>query len=119
MAGSIVDTNSVRAQLAKIAEQKVTVEYNTLADQLGISSPLKIQKLSKFLEACQEDDALLNRPQLVSVVVQKNSPQYPRAGFFLKLKELGIYAGKEDGPQAQMWHQNELERVYEYYQRNS
>jgi hypothetical protein len=111
------DTNQVRALLVEIAQNKGLTDYKTLSERLGLRPPNTIQKTTNLLEACQEDDALLQRPQLVSVVIQKNGAPYPRPGFFQKLSELGVYSGEDRGAQAQMWHQNELEKVYEYYQR--
>lgn len=112
-----IDTNKMRAILLKIAELKTTIDYKTLAEQLGFAPPKTIAKTTALLEACQEDDALLNQPQLASVVVQKNGARYPRPGYFQKLTELGLYQGKDQGSAAQMWHQNELEKVYAFYQR--
>ena len=82
---------------------------------LGHTPPNSIQKTTILLEACQEDDALLNLPQLASVVIQKNGTPFPRPGFFQKLTEVGVYKGSDSGADAQMWHQNELEKVYRHY----
>lgn len=109
------DTNKLREILIPIAQNRGLIDYKTLSERLGFKPPSTIQKTVKLLEACQEDDALLNRPQLVSVVIQKNGAPYPRPGFFQRLEELDVYRGEDHGPQAQMWHQNELEKVYEHY----
>lgn len=110
-----VDTNAVRAVLRGYASTHSTLDYKTLTQQLGILPPQSIAKTTALLEAIQEDDALLDQPQLVSVVIQKSGKPMPRAGYYLKLKELGLYRGDETGSSAQMWHQNELEKVFEYY----
>lgn len=109
------DTNSLRKILISRAENRQTIDYKTLADELGFTPPNTIQKTTILLEACQEDDALLNQPQLASVVVQKRGAPYPRPGFFQQLKRLGVYDGSDNGAQAQMWHQNELEKVFQFY----
>ena len=114
---NIITTNDVRQILMELALNKQTIDYKTLAERLGFTPPNTIAKTTALLEACQEDDALLQQPQLVSVVVQKNGAPCPRPGFFQKLNELGIYLGSDQGSAAQMWHQNELEKVYEFYQK--
>ena len=110
------DTNQLRLELLSLVTSKSTIEYKQLADRLGFRPPNTILKTTQLLEACQEDDALLNQPQLAALVVQKNGMPYPRPGFFQKLAELGVYQGPDRGAQAQMWHQNELERVFNFYQ---
>tara|TARA_B110000503_G_scaffold88899_2_gene134778 strand:- start:775 stop:1083 length:309 start_codon:yes stop_codon:yes gene_type:complete len=87
-----------------------------LTTQLGFKPPNSIGQTTALLEACQEDDALMDLPQLAAVVLQKSGEPYPRPGFFQKLIQLGVYQGLDKGAAAQMWHQNELERVYRYYQ---
>lgn len=118
MPASTADTNHLRKLLEKIARSSSTIDYKSLADQLGFTPPNTIQQTTNLLEACQEDDALLGQPQLSSVVVQKNGKPVPRPGFFQKLHELRIYEGSDRGPQAEMWHQNELEKVYRFYAQN-
>jgi hypothetical protein len=112
----IPDTNRLRAILLECAQREATLDYKGLTTQLGFQPPNSIGQTTALLEACQEDDALLGLPQLASVVLQKSGEPYPRPGFFQKLTQLGIYQGLDKGAAAQMWHQNELERVYRYYQ---
>ena len=47
-------------------------------------------------------------------MIQKGNEPIPRPGFFIKLKTLGVYQGTDRGPEAEMWHQNELERLYDW-----
>ncbi|EAR09047.1 hypothetical protein [Reinekea blandensis] len=113
------DTNLVRACLEAVARDQTTIDYKTLAERLSFRSPGMIRKTTTLLEAIQEEDALLKQPQLAAVVIQKSGKPYPRPGFFQTLKELDLYAGKDDGADAQMWHQNELEKVYATYRRTT
>ena len=115
MSKANADTNCLRKILVNLARNRQTTDYKTLASLLEFSPPNTIQKTTILLEACQEDDALLNQPQLAAVVIQKNGTPYPRPGFFQKLNEIGVYEGKDRDTEAQMWHQNELEKVYRYY----
>jgi len=110
------DTNLLRQLLIGCAQQRSTLDYKGLTAQLGFRPPNSIAQSTALLEACQEDDALLGLPQLVAVVIQKTGASCPRPGFFQKLTQLGVYQGQDSGAAAQMWHQNELERVYRHYQ---
>jgi hypothetical protein len=110
-----VDTNQLRKILIEIAKKRETTNYKELAEQLSFTPPNTIAQVTELLEACQEDDALLGRPQIVAVVIQKSGAPYPRSGFFQKLVELNLYKGNDSGTEAEMWHQNELEKVFNYY----
>lgn len=107
------DTNALSHLLDGLRLRRETIGYKTLADGLGLTPPRQIQKLVALLEAVQEDDALLGRPQRAALVVQKGPTPIPRPGFFQKLRALGVYQGRDSGPEAEMWHQNELERLFD------
>lgn len=109
------DTRQIRQILIDTAQKRSTLDYKSLARALGFQPPNTIQKTVAVLEACQEEDAQLNRPQLASVVIQKSGTACPRPGFFQKLDELGVYHGPDRGPDAERWHHDELEKVYRYY----
>lgn len=108
------DTNALLQLLEGLRLRRETIQYKPLADALGLVPPKQIQKLAELLEAVQEDDALLGRPQRAALVIQKGNEPIPRPGFFIKLKTLGVYQGTDRGPEAEMWHQNELERLYDW-----
>ncbi|MFQ3281117.1 MAG: hypothetical protein ACI9S6_001458 [Reinekea sp.] len=111
----LVDTNVVRKSLKNLCVKRQLITYKDLVSALGIQPPQSIQQLVRLLESCQEDDAALQQPQIVSVVVQKTGLNYPRSGYFQKLTELGLYSGPDEGLESQMWHQNELEKVFAFY----
>ncbi|TXR53601.1 hypothetical protein [Reinekea thalattae] len=115
---NLIDTNAVRKTLVSYAKQATTIDYKSLCQQLGIEPPQSIQKVTALLEACQEDDANLGLPQLAAVVISKGANPIPRPGFFQTLTQLDLYHGSDEGAQAQMWHQNELEKVFEFYSDN-
>lgn len=112
----LTDTNTLHKLLLQCAQNGELKSYKTMIDDLAIPPGHSMRTLTAMLEACQEDDALLNRPQLASLVIQKTGKPIPRAGFFIKLTELGLYDGDQEGPAAEMWHRNEVERVFRYYQ---
>lgn len=109
------DTNDLRKILLEFAQNRQTTDYKTVSELLGFRPPNTIQKTTTLLEACQEDDALLQQPQLAAIVIQKTGASHPRPGFFQRLTGLGVYDGKDRGSEAQMWHQNELEKVFQFY----
>lgn len=110
----MTDTNALSSLLEGLRLRRETVQYKTVAEALGIEPPQQIQKLAALLEAIQEDDALLGRPQRAALVIQKGREPIPRPGFFQKLAELKVFQGPDRGAQAAMWHQNELERLFYY-----
>lgn len=109
----MVDTNTLSHILEGLRLRRETIQYKALADALGLSPPGQIQQITALLEAIQEDDALLDRPQRAALVIQRGKAPIPRPGFFQKLKSLGVYLGPDQGPEAEMWHQHELERLFE------
>lgn len=108
----MIDTNTLVRELERLRQEGQTVPYKTMAERLGLKPPRQIQQLAALLEAVQEDDALLDRPQRAALVIQKGKQPIPRQGFFQKLQALGVYSGRDQGPEAEMWHQNELERLF-------
>ncbi|MHA7878376.1 MAG: hypothetical protein ACX931_01195 [Saccharospirillum sp.] len=109
----MTDTNTLSHVLEGLRLRQETIQYKVLANALGLGPPGQIQQLAALLEAIQEDDALLNRPQRAALVIQRGKAPIPRPGFFLKLSALGVYRGPEQGPEAEMWHQHELERLFD------
>ncbi|MCH8530491.1 MAG: hypothetical protein LAT65_06560 [Saccharospirillum sp.] len=109
----MADTNTLSHMLEGLRLRRETIQYKALAEALGLSPPGQIQQITALLEAIQEDDALLNRPQRAALVIQRGKEPVPRPGFFQKLKSLGVYQGPDKGPEAEMWHQHELERLFE------
>ncbi len=107
------DLGRLRDLLQGIAAEQGTVPYQGILRMFDLPSPA-LRKLAQGLEILQWQDAVLGRPALTSVVVQKNAP-YPRAGFFRTARALGQYDGPDTGTQAQMWHQHQLEQVWAHY----
>lgn len=108
----MTDTNALASLLEGLRLRRETIQYKPLAEAIGLQPPHQIQKLAALLEALQEDDAVLGRPQRAALVIQKGPEPIPRPGFFQKLTELDVYRGRDRGPEAAMWHQNELERLF-------
>lgn len=110
--GSMLDLQKLRELLTGIARAEATVPYQGVIKALDIPAPA-MQTLTQGLEILQWQDALLDRPPLAAVVVQKKQP-CPRPGFFQTAQELAVYEGPAEGVEAQMWHQHQLERVWQH-----
>ncbi|WP_028670024.1 hypothetical protein [Saccharospirillum impatiens] len=109
----MTDTNALLHVLEGLRLRRLTATYKAVADAIGLTPPGQIQALAALLEAIQEDDARLGRPQKASLVIQNGKEPIPRPGFFQKLSTLGVYRGVDRGAEAAMWHQNEIECLYE------
>ncbi len=109
----MTDTNALLHVLEGLRLRSMTATYKAVADAIGLTPPGQIQALAALLEAIQEDDARLGRPQRASLVIQNGKDPIPRPGFFQQLTALGVYQGSDRGAEAAMWHQNEIERLYE------
>jgi hypothetical protein len=109
----MTDTNALLHVLEGMRLRQITATYKSVADAIGLTPPGQIQALAALLEAIQQDDALLERPQRATLVIQNGRDLIPRPGFFQRLTELGIYQGNDQGPEAAMWHQNELEKLFD------
>ncbi|WP_394169439.1 hypothetical protein [Saccharospirillum alexandrii] len=108
----MTDTNALLHVLEGLRLRRMTATYKVVADAIGLTPPGQIQALAALLEAIQEDDAHLERPQRAALVIQNGKDPIPRPGFFQQLTALGVYQGNDRGAEAAMWHQNEIERLY-------
>lgn len=108
----MTDTNTLLHLLEGLRLRQMTATYKSVADAIGLTPPGQIQALAALLEAIQQDDALLGRAQRASLVIQNGKEPIPRPGFFQQLSQLGVYHGPDQGAQAAMWHQNELEKLF-------
>ncbi|MFY0663329.1 MAG: hypothetical protein JXQ97_01805 [Natronospirillum sp.] len=109
----MLNLSHLRSLLKGIAETRSTLPYQAVIKALALKSPA-MKTLTQALETLQWEDAVLGRPLLASVVVQKGKA-FPRSGFFLTANTLNLYAGPDDGTEAEMWHQDQLEKVWELY----
>lgn len=106
----MLDLQALRVLLTGVARAEATVPYQGVIKALDIPAPA-MQTLTQGLEILQWQDAVLGRPPLAAVVVQKKQP-YPRPGFFQTAQALQVYEGPSEGAEAQMWHQDQLEQLW-------
>lgn len=106
---------SVRAHLQQVAARAETITYQTLAAALQLQPPNTIHQLTIALEVVMAEDAAANQPFIAALVVSKQPPYLPRAGFFQRATELGRFSGTDaDAPS---FHARELAAAREYWSR--
>lgn len=101
----------LRHYLERHAARGGTVTYDQAARDLDIEPPQRIRKLAQALEQTMTADAAAGRPFRAAVVVSRTGTAMPQRGFFLHARDLGRYAGPEEGPEAAEFHARELEAL--------
>ncbi|MFC3852678.1 hypothetical protein ACFOSD_07520 [Salinispirillum marinum] len=110
---SMKNLNPLRTLLQGVAGQQTTLPYQAVIKALQLPTPA-MRTLTQGLEILAWEDAVNQRPLVSAVVVQKGKP-YPRPGFFGTAYALSLYDGPDEGAEAEMWHQDQLEKVWSYY----
>ncbi len=103
----------LRDALAELAAERRTATYKDLAARVQVPPPHTIHKLTLALEDLLREDAAAGRPLLAALAVSRGPAGLPGRGFFLLAAELGLYDGREDGPEARAFHAAELARIFE------
>ena len=88
------------------------ITYAELADAADVTSPHKIHKLTELLESLMHQDKDAGGPLRAALVISKVRGM-PAPGFFSVAKMLGLYTGSETGPDASIFHQECLEKLFE------
>ncbi|WP_417454797.1 hypothetical protein [Kiloniella sp.] len=102
----------IRTVLENTARKHQTISYRMLAIEAEIPGPQIIHKLTNVLEDILRQDHQNGVLSLVPVAVSRGEPAIPRTGFFILLKELGLYDGPEQGPEAIDKHTALLAEIY-------
>lgn len=115
----------IRRVLEQQARAGQTISYRALAIEAEVPGPQVIHRLTHALEEIQRQDCAsgahtaespsLSCPSLACLAVSRGHPLIPRPGFFILLRELGLYDGPDDGPQAEAFHADLLQRVRQSY----
>ena len=106
--------NKIRLVLQDFATKRETLNYRQLAIAAEIHGPQIIHKLTHLLEEIlREDHEAGNWPSLAVLAVSRADPAIPRAGFFIFLRELGLYSSNDKGPDAEAFHAALLEELWE------
>jgi hypothetical protein len=107
--------DDLRHELAEQAKAGRPIVYGELARRLHLNPPQTIHRLTEALERPMEEDAAAGRPLLAALAVSKTRRGLPGPGFFLKAQTLGIFSGDPDGPDAQIFYDEQLARAVSFY----
>ena len=90
----------------------MTINYSDLADAANVPPPHRIHAVTTLLEKLIRADHAAGRPLLASVAVSKVHGR-PSDGFFQLCRDIGRYFGPDRGPQAELFHALELQRIHQ------
>lgn len=79
------------------------ITYADFAELVGIELPHRIHKLTLWLEDTMRADAEAGRLLRAAFVISKTRGM-PAPGFFIILRELGLYSGADTGAEAAACH---------------
>jgi len=95
------------------AKKGETISYRQLAELAEIPSPQVIRQLTDLLEnIIREDHTAGINASVASLAVSQAIPAIPRAGYFMLLREQGVYSGADEGEQAEAFHADCLQQVF-------
>jgi hypothetical protein len=100
----VIDAVALDAALGELVATGRTTTYGALAAQLGLDGAGRIARLTAGLETTMAQDARRGQPLRAARVLGRASGGLPARGFFAKARELGLYDGPDDGPQARDFH---------------
>jgi len=106
----------LRGHLDTLARKGETISYRQLAILAEIPDPQVIRRLAHLLEEIiREDHAAGINASVAGLVVSQTKPLIPRAGYFMLLRELGLYSGPDEGAEAEVFHAACIEQVFERF----
>jgi len=106
----------LRSHLDTLARQGETISYRQLTILAEIPDPQVIRRLAHLLEEIIREDHTAGINASVAVlVVSQTKPLIPRAGYFMLLRELGLYSGPDEGAEAEAFHAACIEQVFERF----
>ena len=101
---------TLQSVLVDAAHNGQTLTYAELADRLGMRPPMTIHRTAMMLEELARAQAEKGEPQLASFAVSRTRGGLPAPGFFMLMRELGIYDGPDTGRRARDFVDREHER---------
>jgi hypothetical protein len=107
--------NSLTTLLQVAAKMHTTITYRDVATSLNLQPPQTINQATTLLENLMRQHVAENKPILASLVISQIRAGLPAHGYFQLLNELGVYSGSVDDEDAVIFHQSEVERVFEYW----
>ncbi len=98
----------LREHLRKVAEQRLPVIYQEVAEALGLTPPNTIHQVTEALEHLMTEDAATDGPFIAAIVISKTRGGLPAPGFFDCAARLGRFDGHAAGTEAWAFHAAEF-----------
>lgn len=105
--------DALRSYLEARARERRLVSYRQVFTDLGVPGPRQMARLTDALEQTMAEDVAAGRALRAAVVISQVPPFIPRAGFFATAKALGRYQGPDSGAEAQRFHGEALEALFQ------
>src|SRR5690606_20506902 len=93
-------TDCLRKVLLEQARAGSLMTYRQLAERLSLRPPGTIRRVAEALEILMTEDASAGRPLVAAFCVSRLGEGLPARGFFLKARDLGLFSGDPNGPEA-------------------
>jgi len=104
----------LRNVLLSAARSGLTLTYADLAKQLALQPPHTIHRTGLLLEDLMRAQAAKAEPPLASFVVSRARAGLPSPGFFMMMRELGLYDGPDTGAKARELVEDERARCAQW-----
>jgi hypothetical protein len=108
----------LREHLRQVAEQRLPVTYQEVAEALGLTPPNTIHQVTEALEHLMTEDAASDRPFIAALVISKARGGLPAAGFFDCAARLGRFDGDAAGMEAWAFHAAEFNATVAFWAAN-
>ncbi len=105
----------LREHLRRVAEQRLPVNYQEVAEALGLTPPKTIHRVTEALEHLMTEDAAADRPFIAAIVISKAGAGLPAPGFFDCAARLGRFDGDAAGPEARAFHAAEFNAMVAFW----
>ena len=105
----------LREHLRTVAEQRLPVTYQEVAEALGLTPPNTIHQVTEALEHLMAQDAATDRPFIAAIVISKARGGLPAPRFFDCAARLGRFDGDAAGPEAWAFHAAEFNATVAFW----
>ena len=83
--------HQVRTLLIQAPTSALPMNYQQVANALGLTLPRTIARVTQALEQLMEQDVAAGRPMIAALVISRRGDDIPATGFFQKAVALGRF----------------------------
>ncbi len=105
----------LREHLRRVAEHRLPVNYQEVAEVLGLTPPNTIHQVTEGLAHLMTEDAATDRPFIAAIVISRARGGLPAPGFFDCAARLGRFDGDAAGPEAWAFHAAEFNATVAFW----